>query len=194
MEVILREDFPSLGYVGDRVGVKRGYARNFLLPRGIAVEVTSSNARLLKHKLEEVAARKRRKKAEAEEFSKRFLGLTLQFSLKANQHGRVFGAVSAKDLEDGLAQKGIEIDRKQLKLSDSLRSGGTHEVFIKLHSEVVVPFKVAIEVLKPERKEVAPKKGSRKRAGGREESEGLEHLDPSELESMEDDDSGEIES
>jgi large subunit ribosomal protein L9 len=162
MEVILREDYPLLGYLGDVVNVARGYARNYLIPRGIAVEAKSPRAGLLKHKIEEITALKRKKKVEAEEFSKRFLGLTLEFKLKSNQHGRIFGSVSQREIVDALAEKGVEIDRKQIRLTEALRTAGTHEILVKLHSEISVPFKVAIVAIKPEKLEVKPKKEAKK--------------------------------
>lgn len=149
MEVILQEDFPSLGYIGDRVSVRRGYARNFLLPRGIAVEASSSNAKILNHKIAGINAKKAKKKAEAEALGERIKTQKLEFKLKAGGAGKSFGSVTSRDVEAQLKEQGFEIDRRQVKLTDPLRAAGQYTVQIKLHSEVLVPVSVTLISDKP---------------------------------------------
>lgn len=153
MEVILQQDFPSLGYVGDRVAVRNGYARNYLIPRGIAVEAFSHNARLLNHRMAGIIAKRKRLKAEAEALASSLAKVELEFTLKQGAQGRSFGSITSKDIEVALKEKGFTIDRKQVKVTEQLRKAGTFTVEVKLHSEVVVP--VTINVL-AERSATAP--------------------------------------
>jgi len=147
MEVILKQDYPSLGYVGDKVNVRRGYARNFLIPRGLAVEIGSRNARTLKHLVAGVEAHKAKLKSTAEELAKRLGELKLEFTLKLGAVGKSFGSISLRDVELALEAQGHKLDRRQLKLSEQIKSGGNFNLIVKLHSEVSVniPIHVSAE-------------------------------------------------
>jgi large subunit ribosomal protein L9 len=173
MDVILREDFPALGYVGDHVAVKAGYARNYLIPRGIAVEGSSKNARELEHKLAGIQARKAKLKSIAEGKKTVLESLKLEFSLKIGSNGKSFGSVSHKDVHEAFLAKGQELDRKQVKLLEPIKSGGSFTVEVRLHSEVaaVVPIEVATELVKSE----AGKKSGKKHR--REDDESAEEFD-----------------
>lgn len=144
MEVILRENYPSLGYVGDIVDVRRGYARNFLLPKGIALELTKRNAKALNHQLAAINAKRAKIKAEAEVRAKTLEGLTLEFPLKTGKDGRLFGSVTAREIERMMAEKGIVVDKKQIKLNEPIKKAGTKEISVKLHSEVAVTVKIVV--------------------------------------------------
>ncbi len=144
MEVILREDYLSLGYVGDTVRVRRGYARNFLIPRGIAVESSASNDRVLKHKLSAIVAKRLKKKAEAEQFGKILEQVIVELTLKIGAKGKSFGSVTTKDIEAALKALGYEVDRRQIRIPDAIRAAGAHKVEVKLHSEVAVPLQVKV--------------------------------------------------
>lgn len=144
MEVILQENYPSLGYVGDKVRVRSGYARNFLVPRGIAVEASSRNAKLVQHKVAAIQAKRAKLKNEAIEFGKRFEGIVLEFTLKAGEQGKSFGSISNKDIDAALKKHGIEVERKQIRIVDSIRTAGDHKAEVKLHSEVVVAVTVRV--------------------------------------------------
>ncbi len=159
MEVILKENFPSLGYVGDVVKVKSGYARNFLIPRGIASEASSNNARQLAHKMLGINARRAKLKGEAEELGKKLASVTLAYTLKAGEGGKIFGSVHAKDVEASLAAQGFEISKTQIKLSDSIKKAGDFSASIKLHSDVTVtlPIKVTSDVVKTKAPRGEPK-------------------------------------
>lgn len=176
MEVILREDFLSLGYVGDTVRVKRGFARNFLIPRGIAVESSSTNDRVLKHKLSAIVAKRIKRKSEAESFGKILEQVIVEFTLKMGAKGKSFGSVTSKDVESALKALGYEVDRRQIRLIDAIRGAGVHKVEVKLHSEVIVPVQVkviAAQVAAPvavEGEESGRKRKSRKKASEAEES------------------------
>ncbi|RME61949.1 MAG: 50S ribosomal protein L9 [Candidatus Dadabacteria bacterium] len=180
MEVILQKDYPSLGFVGERVKVKAGYARNFLIPKGIALEASSRRAKELEHKLAGILAKKRRLKAQAEELARRMSeGGALIFELKAGEKGKSFGAISARDISDRLRELGFEVERKQVKLSEPLKSGGIFKVPVKLHSEVEAELEVKVEVVVPKKgkeeegKEEKAAKGKRKK-GKKAEAKGGE--------------------
>jgi large subunit ribosomal protein L9 len=143
MEVILKEDFPSLGYIGDKVNVKPGYARNFLVPRGIALESSSRNAKLLKHNLQGINAKKIRRKAEADEYARKLQEVNLEFTLKIGGHGKSYGSISTRHIEQAFKESGHDIDKRQITLSEPIRSAGKFSVHVKLHSEV----SIALEVL-----------------------------------------------
>lgn len=173
MEVILREDFLTLGYVGDTVSVRRGFARNYLIPNGIAVEASSGNERQLKHKLSAIIAKRMKKKTEAEEFGKVLGQVTVELTLKVGAQGKSFGSISGKDIESKLKELGYNVDRRQIKLADPIRSAGSFEVEVKLHSEVSVGIQLKVEAeqpagapkLKPEAKNEVPDVDSDTSAG-----------------------------
>jgi len=172
MQVILQEDFPSLGYIGDKVNVRNGFARNYLLPRGIAIAVTTRNMDQLTHKLAAITAKKARMKAAAEEQAKLIGSLTLGFSLKVGKQGKTFGSITAKDVEIALQQQGQNIERRRIRLVEPLKKIGSYQVEVKLHSEVVVP--VAVEIKAEhvvEKEEGAPEEGKKKRGRGRKKAE-----------------------
>lgn len=144
MEVILREDYLALGYIGDTVKVKRGYARNYLIPRGIAVESSSRNERMLQHKLGAILSMRKKKKGEAEQFGTIIQQITVEFSLKIGAQGKSFGSITAKDIETSLKSLGYEVDRRQIKIGEPIRTVGAHTVEVKLHSEVSVPLQIKV--------------------------------------------------
>jgi large subunit ribosomal protein L9 len=172
MEVILREDYIPLGYIGDTVKVRRGFARNFLIPRGIAVEASSGNERQLKHKLSGIIAKRIKKKAEAEEFAKVLGQVTVEFTLKVGSRGKSFGAVTTRDIEASLKALGYEVDRRQIRLGETIKGPGVYAVDVKLHSEVTVPVSVKVIAAQPvavpaaEGAEKASKKSRKKAAKG----------------------------
>lgn len=149
MEVILAEDYPSLGYVGDKVNVKKGFARNYLIPRGIALESGSVKARVLAHLVQGINAKKNKKKKEAEELSSKLATIQLDFTLKAVQGGKSFGSITSKEIEAALSDKGYKIDRKLIKILEPLKSSGNHKVPVKLHSEVTAYVSTEIVVERP---------------------------------------------
>jgi len=176
MEVILKEDYISLGYIGDTVKVRRGFARNFLIPRGIAVEASSGNERQLKHKLSGIISKRIKKKAEAEAFAKVLGQVTVEFTLKVGSKGKTFGAVTTRDIEASLKALGYEVDRRQIRLSETIKGPGVYTVDVKLHSEVTVPVNVKVIAAQPVAAPAADgaekgKKKSRKKAAKGEEGE-----------------------
>ena len=160
MEVILREDYPSLGFTGDTVRVKPGYARNFLIPRGLAVVANTRQANVIKHEMQAINAKKARLKELATEKKGQIENLKLEFKLKAGEEGKVFGVVTSQNLEDSIKKEGIEIEKKQIKLYEPIKAEGEFDVPVKLHSEVIANLKVLVSVEKyqrPTRKKVDKK-------------------------------------
>jgi large subunit ribosomal protein L9 len=182
MEVILREDCLPLGYVGDTVRVKRGYARNYLLPRGLAVEASSTNSRALKHQLAGIMSKRLKKKAEAEQFGAVLSQIIVEFTLKMGVQGKSFGSVTTRDIEASLKGLGYNVDRRQIKLVDAIKGAGLHKAEVRLHSEVSVPLQIKVIAAQPvaaaEGAEGAEKgrgkKKSRKAAAAETEIEGSE--------------------
>ena len=169
MEVILQENYPSLGYVGERVKVKRGYARNFLVPRGLAVEASSGNAKELKHRLEMINRKCQRLLAEAQKNAKDLEGLILEFTLSSGQGGKSFGSVSIKDIENSLVAKGHKVERKQIRLPEPIKAAGEYSLEVKLHSELsaTITIRVAIEKPAPVKKAADDQDGGKGARGRR---------------------------
>ncbi len=147
MEVILKEDIVNLGYKDDIVEVKRGYARNFLIPRGKAImasesakKVIAENNRQRAHKLEQL-------KKEAEAFAQRMEGTTLTIGAKTSTTGTIFGSVTNIQIAEELAKKGFEVDRKFILIKDQVKEIGTYTATVRLHKEVSIelPFEVVAE-------------------------------------------------
>ncbi len=138
MEIILKEDIVTLGYKDDIVDVKKGYARNFLIPQGKAImasesakKVIAENNRQRAHKLEQV-------KKEAEAFAAKMDGTVLTVGAKTSSTGTIFGSVTNIQLADELAKKGFEVDRKFILIKDQVKEIGTYTATVKLHKEVTV--------------------------------------------------------
>lgn len=145
-EVILTEKIASLGAEADVVRVKQGYARNFLVPSGKALEVTPATLRRLNQLKAKRAEREARELNEAEELGRRVNKLKLTLTLETGETGKAFGSVTAKDLADKLgAELGVEVDRHRIELERPLKETGTHEIAIRLHSDVTARFEVTIK-------------------------------------------------
>lgn len=132
MNVILTQNVPSLGKVGDAVKVSNGYARNFLIPKNLAIEASTKNIKALEHEKKHIlqAAEKERKKAAV--LSERLTGITCTIARRIGEQDKLFGSVGAKDIEKALLEKGIEIDRKNILLDEPIKSPGEFPVKIKL--------------------------------------------------------------
>jgi len=150
-EIILTENIPGLGAEADVVKVRRGYARNFLLPQGKAYEVTKRSLRQLDNLKAKRAAREAAELNEAEELSRRISKLKVVFTLETGETGKAFGSVTAQDLVKRLKNElGNEIDRHRIVLEHPLKTTGEHEVSIKLHHDVTAKFVFQIKSAKEE--------------------------------------------
>lgn len=144
MRVILRREVRGVGKPGDVKDVADGYALNYLLPRGLAVEASASALAALKRQRDQEAAQQDRGRAEARAMAKRLEAVTLTFALRGAQ-GRVFGSVTNRDVADALAGQGMEVDRAKIQLEEPLRSLGTHRVEVRLLPDVRAHVTVRIE-------------------------------------------------
>jgi len=145
MEVILKEDVAKLGSRGDVVKVAEGYGRNFLLPRKLAIEATASNKAVIEQMKAAAVRRSAKEKAQAEELSKQFAGVFVDFKRRAGEHDQLFGSVTSSDIAEALEKKGFNVDRRKIQLHEALRTLGEFTVPIKLHKDVTTHLKVVIE-------------------------------------------------
>ncbi len=144
MKVILTENIDGLGNIGDLVKVKPGYARNFLVPKRMAVEANVRNVKELEHQKRQME-RKMQKVTQASELLKSKLeGVTCTFSLRASEEGKLFGSVTSMEIAAKLAEAGVEIDRKKIQLDEPIKMLGDHEVQVKLPAGVSATVKVQV--------------------------------------------------
>ena len=136
MKVILKEDVKKLGSMGQIVTVADGFARNYLVPRGLAVEASSKNVASLKHAQRVIQEKAKKVKESLEEFAARLSKITLLMQAKAGEEGKLFGSVTSMDIAEKLKSEGIEIDRKKISLEEPIKRLGTYSVSIHLHPEI----------------------------------------------------------
>lgn len=144
MDVILREDVLKLGKAGEVVRVKPGYARNYLLPHGLAYVATEGSKRRLESERRARAQQMALQKADAEALAARVSGLHLTFSAKTGDGDKLFGSVTAADIANKLAEAGITVDKRHVELAEPIRTIGDHAVPIRLHSDVHPEVKVTV--------------------------------------------------
>ena len=144
MEVILKEEVEHLGNRGDVVKVADGYARNFLLPRKLALQATAANKAVVDQMKSAAARRSATEKVQAEELLTKLEPLTLSFTRKSGENGHLFGSVTSSDIAAELATHGFEVDRRKIQLPEPLKSVGDFKVAVKLHREVTAQLKVKV--------------------------------------------------
>lgn len=135
-EILLLQPIANLGDEGDRVKVRAGYARNFLLPQSMAIPVSRANRRQVEALQKRRDARKAQELGHAQELAQKLEALSLAFVVKTGEGGKMFGAITAMDLLERLKQEGVELDRKQVSLHTPVKSLGRHTTKVKLHPEV----------------------------------------------------------
>ncbi|MCI0338755.1 MAG: 50S ribosomal protein L9 [Acidobacteria bacterium] len=145
MELLLKEDVENLGVRGDLVKVRAGYGRNYLLPRGLAVQATPSNIKQIEMQRKSLLKRETAERETAAQQSDMLKEVTLEFARKVGEHGVLYGSVTSMDVAEALAAKGYEIDRKRVLLKDPIKETGEFEVPIKLHREVTTNIKVVVK-------------------------------------------------
>ena len=144
MEVILRDDVRSVGKAGELVRVKPGYARNYLLPQGLAYEATEGNKKRIAAETRARSTRLAAEKAGAEAFAAQLGQLDLQLKGNAGEEGRLFGSVTAQDVAAALAEAGHEVDRRRIELDQPIKTLGEHTVSVRLHPEVHASVRVTV--------------------------------------------------
>ena len=144
MKIILKEDVPNLGKLGDLVNVKPGYGRNYLIPQGLAVSATSGNVKQIEHQKKLIAAAANQRKQDAQSLASRIAGAQLSIVAQAGAEGRLFGSVTNRDLEEALHKKGIAIDRKQIVITDAVKQTGDYTATVKLGNDVEATLKFSV--------------------------------------------------
>jgi len=144
MKVILTKDMDNLGKAGALVEVKTGYGRNYLLPRQLAVLATAKNIRQLEHQKSGILARASKEKQNMTQMAQKLSAIEVKFTRKTGAENKLFGSVTNKDIHEQLAAQGYQIERKQIHLPEPLKEVGTHEVQVKLHSDVTAKLRVTI--------------------------------------------------
>lgn len=147
MEVILKEDIQNLGYKDDVVNVRKGYARNFLIPQGKAVIASESAKKVLAENQKQRAHKLAQVKADAQALADKLEGITLTIGTKTSSTGTIFGSVSNIQISEALKEKGIEVDRKLIIIKDQVKEIGNFNAIVRLHKEIAVdiPFEVVAE-------------------------------------------------
>ena len=148
MEVILREDVDKLGNRGELVKVAAGYARNFLLPRRLAVAATEANRKIVEQERQAHLRKEAKLMSESEDLAKLLTGISVTISQKAGENDQLFGSVTSKDIADALAAKNFTIDRKKIHLDEPIKQLGEFKVPLRLHREVTV--EITVNVTKEE--------------------------------------------
>lgn len=145
MQVILQEDVEKLGTRGQIVDVKDGYARNFLLPRKLALEASGGNLKRLEKIRGVLAKRTATEKEQAQKQAELLAGVTVTLSRKAGENDQLFGSVTAADLSEGLAAQGFEVDKRRIQLDEPIKLIGEFQVNVKLIHDVTAQFKLIVQ-------------------------------------------------
>ncbi|MCU0379425.1 MAG: 50S ribosomal protein L9 [Bacteroidales bacterium] len=139
MKIILKQDLDKLGQKDDILTVKTGYARNYLIPKGLAVQATGSAVKVHNENLRQRAHKEEKIRKEAEEFAGRLNGVKLSIGAKTSSAGKIFGSVNTIQIAEALKEKGFDIDRKNINLgTEAIKEVGNYKAVIKLHREVKV--------------------------------------------------------
>jgi large subunit ribosomal protein L9 len=143
-QVLLREDIDNLGARGEIVRVKAGYARNYLLPRKLAVEANAGNVKQIEQERAALLKREAKERAGAEAQAEQMRALRLNFTRRVGEHGILYGSVTSMDIAEALKEKGYEIDRRRINLRDAIKETGDFTVPVRLHREVIVEIPVTV--------------------------------------------------
>lgn len=144
MEIILREDISNLGVRGDVVKVAAGYARNFLLPKKLAVPATDSNRKIVEQERQAHLRREAKQIGEAQELAKLVGAVTVTIARKAGENDQLFGSVTAADISDALTAQKYNVERRKISLDEPIRTLGEHKVTVRLHREVTAEITVNV--------------------------------------------------
>jgi len=144
IQVVLQQDVDKVGKSGDLVRVRPGFARNFLLPRELAVPATSTAVRRIEHDKAVALAKADKAKKEARDVASKVEAIVITISQKAGEDGKLFGSVTSKDIEGALKAQGVVVDRKKIQLAEPIKTVGEHPVTVKLVSDVTATVKVIV--------------------------------------------------
>jgi large subunit ribosomal protein L9 len=144
MEVILKEDIVNLGKIGEIVRVRDGYARNYLLPRGLVLEANKKNLKTFEHHKKLVGDQKQKIVRQAQSVGDQLNGVSLVIPMKVGEEGRLFGSVTNIHIEKALKAKGLNVDRRKIHLEAPIKVAGDHEVAVRLSADLTVQLKVSV--------------------------------------------------
>ena len=144
MKVILRQDVDELGYEGDVVDVARGFARNYLIPKGLGMEATKQNIATFEMQKKKIEGRKVRAREEAEALRDRLAEMTVSISQKAGEEGKLYGSVTSMDVAEEIEKQGVVLDRRKILLDKPIKSLGEFEIPVKIYQEVTGRVKVVV--------------------------------------------------
>jgi large subunit ribosomal protein L9 len=144
IEVILREDVKSLGKAGEMVRVKPGYARNYLLPQGLAFEATEGNKKRIAAETRARSVRHQAERVDAERSAATLSAVNLTLTGKAGDEGKLFGSITAQDIAEALAAQGHQVDRRRIELEHPIKTLGQHNVQVRLHPDVHAEVRVSV--------------------------------------------------
>ena len=144
MKVILKEDVKNLGRMGDTVNVKTGYARNFLFPKSLAMEASEQNLKQVESLKKQLALREIKQKEDAVAVAERLNAMALTFKAKAGEEGKLFGSVTAMDIEEAAKAHGVTLDRRKIVLDEPIKRLGEYSVQVKLYQDITATIKVVV--------------------------------------------------
>ena len=149
MKVILADDVRGVGHRGDTITVKPGYARNYLFPQGLAYEATEANVRKLSEQKKKYDEKMLHEKAGAENVAKQIEGTTVVIQKKAGEGDVLYGSVTATEIADALAARGIQVDRRRIEVAEPIKRLGEHKVHVRLHRDVATELIVDVQPATP---------------------------------------------
>lgn len=144
MQVILKQKVESLGKAGDAVNVSDGYARNFLIPNGLAIEANFKNLSMLENEKKTVLLKAAKEQKKAEALAEKFRDVTCTITRRVGEQDKLFGSVNAKDIHEALLAQGLEVDRKDIVLNEPIKAIGAFPVTLKLSAGVAAEIKVVV--------------------------------------------------
>ncbi len=144
MEVILKEDIVNLGKIGEIIRVRDGYARNYLLPRGLVLEANKKNLKTFEHHKKLVGDQKQKIVRQAQTVGDQLNGVSLVIPMKVGEEGKLFGSVTNIHIEKALKAKGLNVDRRKIHLAEPIKSAGDYDVPVRLSAEITVSLKVSV--------------------------------------------------
>jgi large subunit ribosomal protein L9 len=144
MEVILKEDIANVGKIGEVVRVRDGYARNYLLPRGLVLIANKRNLKTFEHQKKLVADQKQKIVRQAQGAADQLAAVSLVIAMKVGEEGRLFGSVTNIQIEKALKAKGLNVDRRKIHLDEPIKTAGDYEVPVRLAADLTVPLKVSV--------------------------------------------------
>jgi large subunit ribosomal protein L9 len=145
MKVILRDDVKNVGNMGQVIDVADGYARNYLVPRGLAIEANTKNIKSLEHEKRIIGEKAKKIKNSAQDLASKISTITLTIKANAGEEGKLFGSVTTMDIAELLKNEGIEIDKKKISLDEPIKRLGSYSVNVKIHPEISA--QLAVEVV-----------------------------------------------